>query len=109
MTVLTFPTLTPFGSASDVPLRVLNSHLSQRIAAVNKVRQRLKQFDVIVESQDLLRGGRAPLLKLFRGDMRLRRIAFAMRLNGDTWTASIDDVDVQWPASATTPVPITNH
>lgn len=109
MSVLAFPTLTPFGSASDTPLRVLNSHLSKRIAAVNHVRQRLKKFDVIVESQDLLRGGRAPLLKLFRGDMRIRCIAHAMRLNGDTWTASIEGVDVQWPASATTPVAITNH
>lgn len=109
MSVISFPTLPPFGTLADKPLRVLTPELSARIAKVNKVLQILAGLNVHVASQDLLRAGRAPLLTLFRGDMRLRRFAYAMRLNGEIWTASIDGVDVQWPASATAPQPIPMH
>lgn len=104
-----FPTIPPYGTQADKPMRVLTPDLSNRIAAVNRVRQLLARLEINVESQDLMREGRAPLLKLFRGDLRLRRVAHAMRLNGDIWTASIEGVDVQWPASATAPLPITSH
>lgn len=107
--IAAFPTLAPFGTLADQPLRVLTPELSARIAKVNVVLQILAGLDIHVASQDLRRSGRAPLLTLFRGDMRLRRFAYAVRLNGDIWTASINGVDVQWPASATAPLPIPVH
>lgn len=100
MSVIAFPNAAPFGTHADQPLRVLRPDLSERVAKVSRVLRVLADIEVRVESQDLLRGKR-PLLRLFRGDVRLRHFAESLRQVGDHVTAVIGGVDVEWPAHTT--------
>lgn len=101
MNVLAFPSPAPFGTQADQPLRVLRPDLSERVAKVSRVLRVLTDLDVRVESQDLIRNGNRPLLRLFRGDARLRHFAESVRQVGAHITAVIGGVDVQWPAHTT--------
>lgn len=87
----------PFPSSSDKPLRVLTPDLSARITKINLVRRLLNECGIQIQTQDLVRNGNRPLLRLAKGDPRLRRIATSVRQYGDQVTAVIHGVDVQWP------------
>lgn len=93
MTVIAFP----YSTEAERPLKVLRADLSARIAQINQVRRVIEAAGIAVESQDLLHGGKRPLLRLVKGDLRLRGIADSVRVTGDCITAVINGVDVQWP------------
>lgn len=97
----------PFPSFADRPMKVLCADLSDRIARVNGLRRVFRDLDIKVIRQDLIRPDptaaarhvasvRRPLLVVDPKGFDLRRLAESLRLSGDTFTAVIGGVDVQW-------------
>ncbi|MGQ0530113.1 MAG: hypothetical protein ACT4PG_09915 [Panacagrimonas sp.] len=86
----------PFPSFADRPLKVLGPDLSDRISRVNGLRRVFRELSITVLSQDLIREGKRPLLCVDPNGFDMRRLVQAQRLTGNTFTAFIGGVDVQW-------------